>query len=44
MSAGIFMSSYSLGTFIGPTVGGFIFTALEEAAVDREKVNKKFGF
>jgi hypothetical protein len=25
MAAGMFMSGYSLGTFAGPTIGGFIF-------------------
>lgn len=30
MAAGMFMSGYSLGTFAGPTIGGFIFDLLEE--------------
>lgn len=38
MAAGMFMSGYSLGTFTGPTVGGFIFDIIEktEAAVNSE--------
>jgi len=30
MAAGMFMSGYSLGTFAGPTIGGFVFDLIEE--------------
>lgn len=38
MAAGMFMSGYSLGTFAGPTIGGFIFDIIEntDAAVNSE--------
>lgn len=38
MAAGMFMSGYSLGTFAGPTIGGFFFDIIEntEAAVNSE--------
>lgn len=29
MSAGLFMSGYSLGTFVGPTIGGLIVDQFE---------------
>lgn len=32
MAAGMFMSGYSLGTFAGPTIGGFIFDAINDSA------------
>jgi len=28
MAAGLFMAAYSLGTFIGPTIGGVLFDAI----------------
>lgn len=28
MAAGLFMAAYSLGTFIGPTLGGLLFDYL----------------
>lgn len=41
MAAGMFMSGYSLGTFAGPTIGGFIFDFIEnsEAAINSDNCN-----
>ena len=32
MSSGLFMSAYSLGTFIGPTIGGIIFEEFNDSS------------
>jgi len=30
MAAGMFMSAYSFGTFLGPTIGGIVFDYIEQ--------------
>lgn len=32
ISSGLFMSAYSLGTFIGPTIGGIIFEEFNDSS------------
>jgi len=41
MAAGMFMSAYSLGTFAGPTIGGFIedYIMESEAAINSGNCN-----